>query len=119
MTIGGPTSVQQVNCAKCSVARSISYHPMTMRYGHNHGSRVTRASQRKLNEIRATLGENDLAHQPAKALELVDSAVGAIGRMTYSRAAAGFHVLRGVERDEVTKIRCWVDVVLNEILPPT
>ena len=69
--------------------------------------------------IRATLGENDLAHQPAKALEVVDSAVGAIGRMTYSRASAGFHVLRGVERDEVTKIRCWVDVVLNEILPPT
>lgn len=66
--------------------------------------------------IRAILQSKDRAEQPIRASVIVDEAVGAVGRMTYTRASASVHVTRKAERDEVLKIQQWVNVVLNELL---
>lgn len=67
--------------------------------------------------IRAILGDRDRAKPPSKTLDIIDEAVGAVGRLTYSRASATLHVSRKASVDEVEKLRGWVDAVLSEILP--
>lgn len=77
-----------------------------------HNGRPTQAEK-----IRAILGDQDRATQPAKSLDVIDEAIGAVGRATYNRASASLHVARKSAREEVTRIKMWVDVVLSEVLP--
>ncbi len=51
----------------------------------------------------------------AEAAEIVDTKVGALGRMLYTRASRAFHA--GTQRDELDRIISYVEAVLNEILP--
>jgi Predicted pPIWI-associating nuclease len=52
---------------------------------------------------------------PVEAAEIVDTKVGRLGRVLYSRASRAFHV--GTQRDELNRITTYVEAVLNEILP--
>lgn len=77
-----------------------------------HDGRPTQAER-----IRSILGSKERSDQPINALEVIDSAVGAIGRSTYNRASRSVHAASQSDRDEVERLRGWVDVVLAEILP--
>lgn len=77
-----------------------------------HEGRPTQAER-----IRAILADKERAQPAVKALEIVNEAIGAVGRLTYSRASAATHLGRESPRDEVERIKNWVDAVLEEILP--
>ena len=53
---------------------------------------------------------------PVEAADIVETKVGRLGRVLYSRASRAFHV--GTQREELDRIVGYVDAVLNEILPP-
>ena len=67
--------------------------------------------------IRAILGDKERSSPPTQTLEIIDAAIGAIARATYDRASAVAHLGRNTARDEVDKLRTWVEAVLGEILP--
>lgn len=52
---------------------------------------------------------------PVEAADIVDTKVGRLGRILYSRASRAFHV--GTQRDELNRVVSYVEAVLNEILP--
>lgn len=67
-------------------------------------------------KIRSILGSKERSEQPARSLEIIDEAVGAVGRSTYTRASRSVHTSAEHDRDEVVRIQQWVDVVLAELL---
>ncbi len=76
-----------------------------------HDGRPTQAEK-----IRSILGSKERSDQPARSLEIIDEAVGSIGRATYTRASRSVHTSASHDRDEVIRIQQWVDVVLAEII---
>lgn len=52
---------------------------------------------------------------PVEAAEIVDTKVGRLGRVLYSRASRAFHT--GTQREELDRVVNYVEAVLNEVLP--
>lgn len=67
--------------------------------------------------IRAILGDKARYAPPTKTLEIIDATIGSVARSTYSRASAATHLGRSTARDDVGRLRPWVDAILGEILP--
>lgn len=67
--------------------------------------------------IRAILGDKARYAPPTKTLEIIDATIGSVARSTYSRASAATHLGRSTGREDVGRLRPWVDAVLGEILP--
>jgi hypothetical protein len=53
---------------------------------------------------------------PVEAADIVDTKVGRLGRLLYSRASRALHA--GTQREELDRIVSYVEAVLNEMLPP-
>ena len=67
--------------------------------------------------VRAIMGDKDRSAPATQTLEIIDQAIGSVARATYQHASAVAHLGKNAVRDEVAKLRTWVEAVLGEILP--
>lgn len=67
--------------------------------------------------VQAIMGDKERSAPATQTLEIIDQAIGSVARATYKHASAVAHLGRSAVRDEVAKLRTWVEAVLGEILP--
>ena len=67
--------------------------------------------------IRAILSDKTRYAPAIKTFDMINETIGTVARSTYNRASAVTHLGSNTAREDVSRLRPWVDAVLGEILP--